>query len=72
MDVFDLRRRVIDDYASYVRSFFAIRDERIRAQVDAELEGGRLWPEPLLQPSTSQRRGSADGSVVSYFGRMDR
>ena len=29
MDVFDLRERLVSDYASYVRSFINVRDERI-------------------------------------------
>lgn len=65
MDVFDLRRRVIDDYASYVRSFFAIRDVRIRAHVDAELEGGRLWPEPLLQVSPAFESGDSLDQLIA-------
>ena len=55
MDVFDLRRRVIDDYAGYVRSFFAIRDERIRARVDAELAAGRL---PVLRDKELRAHGT--------------
>jgi hypothetical protein len=65
VDVFDLRRRVIDDYASYVRSFFAIRDVRIRAHVDAELEGGRLWPEPLLQVSPAFESGDSLDQLIA-------
>ena len=34
MDVFDLRRRLVDDFADYTRSFVVIRDERIRERVD--------------------------------------
>jgi hypothetical protein len=65
VDVFDLRRRVIDEYASYVRSFFAIRDERIRAHVDAELAAGRLWPEPLLQVSPAFEPGDSLDALIS-------
>lgn len=42
MDVFALRRRLVDDYAGYIRSFIQIRDERIRALVDDELDGAFL------------------------------
>jgi len=44
MDVFALRDRLIDDYADYVRSFIEIHDPRIGAEVERELDGGRLWP----------------------------
>ena len=48
MNVFELRKRVIDDYSAYVRSFISIRDLRIRGQVDQELSEGLLWPEARI------------------------
>ncbi len=65
MDVFDLRHRVIDDYARYVRSFFTIRDARIRAHVDAELAAGRLWPEPLIQVSPAFEPGESLEELIA-------
>jgi len=49
MDVFDLRARLVADYASYTRSFIKIADTRIQKKVDQALDDGALWPEPLLQ-----------------------
>lgn len=49
MNVFDLRTQLVQDYSSYISSFIQIRDERIRAYVDEQLESGLLWPESLLQ-----------------------
>ena len=49
MNVFDLRQRLVNDYAKYTRSFIKIRDERIRTKVDEDLDAGAFWPEPLLQ-----------------------
>lgn len=49
MNVFHLRARLVEDYGAYVRSFIAIRDQRISAQVETEFRAGRLWPEPLIQ-----------------------
>ena len=49
MNVFEVHRRIIDDYERYIRSFIRIDDEEIRSTVDAELAKGKLWPEPLLQ-----------------------
>ena len=49
MNVFDLRDRLVGDYASYTRSFIKIRDARIDERVGAELNAGAFWPEPLLQ-----------------------
>jgi len=49
VNVFDLHRRVIGEYADYTRSFHVIADEHIRELVDRELDAGLLWPEPLVQ-----------------------
>lgn len=57
MSVFDLHSQVIADYRDFVRSFFVISDDRVRAFVDHSLdEEGRLWPEFLLQVSPSYSR----------------
>ncbi len=49
MNVFDLRNRLVDDYASYTRSFIKIADPTIDARVQSELNAGAFWPQPLLQ-----------------------
>jgi len=49
IDVFDLRERLVTDYADYTRSFVVIRDSEIAARVDRELEEGLLWPDPIVQ-----------------------
>jgi ATP-dependent helicase YprA (DUF1998 family)/very-short-patch-repair endonuclease len=64
MDVFQLRQNVVDDYASYVRSFLRIKDSRIRATVDEALNGGLLWPEPLIQLNPSFEPGGYVDDLV--------
>jgi hypothetical protein len=49
LDVFDLRDRLIRDYAAYIESFVQIREPRVKEHVRAALEQGVLWPEPLIQ-----------------------
>ena len=49
MNVFDLRDRVVSDYATYIRSFIDIADPAISQKVDSDLAEGKLWPDPLLQ-----------------------
>lgn len=49
MNVFDLRDRLVADYASYTRSFIKIADPRISQTVDSALDAGAFWPEPVLQ-----------------------
>ncbi len=48
MDVFQLRERVIGDYREYITSFMSIRDPRIQAEVDENIDNGLLWPEPRI------------------------
>jgi hypothetical protein len=49
MDVFDLRTRLVGDYADFTRSFVVIRDERIAAHLHHELKRGV----PLFDIATS-------------------
>jgi hypothetical protein len=64
MDVFDLRNRLVRDYGSYTRSFIRIADGRINAKVDGELDGGALWPEPLLQLNPTFLPGGTIDALV--------
>ena len=49
MNVFQIHTRIVNDYATYIRSFLNIADPGIKNHVEAELTQGKLWPEPLLQ-----------------------
>lgn len=49
MNVFKTHSGIVTDYAAYIRSFINISDPAILRTVEAELEKGKLWPEPLLQ-----------------------
>lgn len=62
MDIFHLRKQVIDSYADYTRSFLTILDPKIQSFVDQELGRGRLWPDALVQlsPSYLQSQTVAD------------
>ncbi len=58
VNVFDLRNRVIEEYAGYVRSFVDVRDSRIRQVVDDALDQGLLWPEPFVGLSPAFEPGA--------------
>jgi hypothetical protein len=58
MKIFDFRNRLIEDYASYVKSFIEIRDTRIREYVERTLDDGHLWPDPLIQMNPSFEPGA--------------
>ncbi len=64
MDVFDLRNRLVEDYAAYTRSFIKIADKRIFQKVDGELSAGALWPEPLLQLNPTFLAGGTIDDLV--------
>ena len=78
MDVFELHRDLISDYASYTRSFIRIADSRIHAAVEHEISSGLLWPDPLLQLNPSFEPGAtieelvADGTLHEECGRIFR
>jgi ATP-dependent helicase YprA (DUF1998 family)/very-short-patch-repair endonuclease len=65
LDVFALRNHLIEDYADYVRSFIAIRDERIRSEVDSQLEAGRYWPDPLIQLNAGFEPGGSIDELIA-------
>src|SRR5687767_11171909 len=65
MDVFDLRSRLVEDYARYTRSFIKIADPRVKAMVDGALEDGALWPEPLLQLNPTFLPGGTIDDLVA-------
>jgi hypothetical protein len=48
VDVFDLDRTLVADYASFARSFTQIRAQDIRDKVDEIYANRRFWPEPLI------------------------
>ena len=78
MNVFDLRDRVVGDYASYIRSFINIADPGISKKVHSALAEGKLWPDPLLQfnPAYEQagsieettQAGTLHQAIPSIFG----
>ncbi|MGV0721040.1 DEAD/DEAH box helicase [Mycolicibacterium elephantis] len=48
MDAFGVLDEVLDDYENFVKGFLDIKDDQIRAKVEAEIEDGLFWPEPWL------------------------
>src|SRR6266704_528973 len=65
MHIFEFRNRLIDDYASYIKSFIQIRDPHIRSFVERQLQGGMLWPDPLIQLNPLFTTGASIDELVS-------
>ena len=49
MDIFRYREELIGDYSAYVKGFLGIQDDAIGQFIHSRLDGGFLWPEPLVQ-----------------------
>lgn len=49
VDVFEIQRRLVSDYKSYVESFVTIRDPYIRDLVKNQYSQDKYWPEALVQ-----------------------
>ena len=64
MNVFETHSEIVGDYKSYIESFIDISDPMIAGVVARELEGGKLWPAPLLQFNPAyERKGSVQELV---------
>lgn len=72
MNVFETHRRIVDDYARYIRSFINIADPAIAKKVEEELAAGKLWPDPLLQFNPAYESAGAVGDVVASEGLNPR
>lgn len=64
MDVFELHLSLIRDYVNYTKSFIRISDRKIAQFVDEAIEGGKLWPEPLLQLNPLFEAGASVDDLV--------
>jgi len=69
MNVFDLRNRLVGDYASYTPSFIKIADPAIARKVETELDAGAFWPEPMLQLNPTFLPGGTIDELVAT-GRL--
>lgn len=59
MDVFDLRKQIVQDYANFARSFTRVRADDLKLQIDAIYGKDQFWPEPLLQITPYYERGAS-------------
>jgi superfamily II DNA/RNA helicase len=58
LDIFNFRNEIIDDYRRYIESFLKIRDPKLKAFVNQELDKGQLWTEPLVQLNPTYKKGA--------------
>ena len=60
-DIFDVHRRLISDYRGFTEGAAVIRDDRIAAYVEQDLDAKSQWPDPWLSLNPS----FADGGSVA-------
>jgi superfamily II DNA/RNA helicase len=64
LDIFNFRNEVIGDYRRYIESFLKIRDPKVKEFVDAELDKGQLWTDPLIQLNPTYKKGATVTELV--------
>jgi len=57
VDIFSIHKKIMDYYKHFVGSFINIKNKRIRDFVEAEIDAGKYWPEPLIQFNPSFEEG---------------
>src|SRR5208283_307638 len=65
MDVFDLDRSLVNDYARFSRSFTQIRASDIATRVEKIYETQRFWPEPLISLNPHFEQDASISTLVS-------
>ncbi|MBL0731732.1 MAG: virulence promoting factor [Desulfosarcina sp.] len=63
IDIFNIHKKIMDNYKHFVSSFINIEDKRIREIVETEIAQGKFWPEPLIQFNPSFEQGESAQSL---------
>ena len=69
MDIFRYREDLLGDYSSYVKGFLEVQDDDIEQFITLHLDGGSLWPEPLVQLNPAFLPGATIDELVDQ-GRL--
>ena len=64
MDIFQYREDLIGDYSAYVKGFLEVRDADVEQFITSRLDGGFLWPEPLVQLNPAFVQGPTIDELV--------
>lgn len=64
MDAFGVLDEVLNDYESFVKGFLDIKDDKIRAKVEGDIDDGLLWPEPWLALNPAFEPGGSVSDLV--------
>lgn len=78
MKAFEFDQHLISSYERFSRSFSSVRSEDLRAQIDAQYDAGRFWPDALLSLNPRYLSGPtvddlvASGDLDEGVGRIFR
>lgn len=71
MNIIELYDNLNGSYKSYLESFVAIKDERIKEKVSDSIKNEKLWPKALIQFNPNFKNGIAIMVVlpviIGYF-----
>lgn len=65
MNVFDLDRALVEQYATFARSFSAIRAPEIAKQISDIYQAGKFWPDPLITINPHFEKGKTIGELAA-------
>ncbi|WP_025770820.1 DEAD/DEAH box helicase [Thioalkalivibrio sp. HK1] len=65
MDVFELRKEIIEEYEGFSRSFTKIKAQDISSEIDKAYQEGKFWPEPLIQINPNFESGGTLSELVA-------
>jgi superfamily II DNA/RNA helicase len=66
IDIFSIHENIMHDYKHFVKSFIHIKDENMNKIVEAEIDKGKFWPEPLIQFNPSYEPGESIKSLCEH------
>lgn len=65
MNVFDLDRALVDQYATFARSFSAIKAPEISHEISELYQAGKFWPDPLITINPHFEKGKTIGQLAA-------
>lgn len=65
MKAFEFDHHVISSYERFSRSFSSVRAEDLRAEIDAQYDAGRFWPDALLSLNPRYLSGPTVDDLVA-------
>ena len=65
MKAFEFDHRLINTYASFSRSFSAIRSADLKSEIDRQYDAGRFWPDALLSLNPRYLQGPTVDDLVA-------